>query len=218
MNALRLQMKPEQLPAQTCRTFHTSSVMWITHHRQSGCNRLRGSPGPKFRGLQERRRRDPDAHAGYSWDLGAAPNLQTQRLIQALRFCFYHISGHILMPQVYLSTFTKVFSSHLMPRVHEWSNDDKFRKITKQKCQWSKTDERPWDADPSLSPRLTQHLWLVQESQAQGTDNQTSQIAPNHNPFGVVGNGLTLRGVRLWVLKFSVSDEGTLMPLGILLP
>lgn len=116
------------------------------------------------------------------------------------------------------STFTKVFSSHLMPRVHEWSNDDKFRKITKQKCQWSKTDERPWDADPSLSPRLTQHLWLVQESQAQGTDNQTSQIAPNHNPFGVVGNGLTLRGVRLWVLKFSVSDEGTLMPLGILLP
>lgn len=213
-------MKPEQLPAQTCRTFHTSSVMWTTHHRQCGCNRLTGSPGPKFRGLQERRRRrDPDLHAGYSWDLGAAPNLQTQRSSFRLSdFAFTTFLGISSHHKSIFSTFTKVFSSHLMPRVHEWSNDDKSRKITKQKCQWSKTNERPWDADPSLSPRLTQHLWLVQESQAQGTDDQTSQIAPNHNPFGVVGNGLTLRGVRLWVLKSSVCDEGSLVPLAILLP
>lgn len=51
----------------------------------------------------------------------------------------------------------------------------------------------PWGAGPWLSPRLAWQLWLAQEPKAWGTNDQKSEITPDHNLYEVVGNWLNLR-------------------------
>ena len=98
-----------------------------------------------------------------------------ERCIQALSFCSHCVSGHILTPKSIFSTSTEVFSSHLMPRVHKWNNDDKFRKTTKQNYSWGQTNWRPLGCrslgslstydllrNPRLKGQITKNLRIPQ--------------------------------------------------------
>lgn len=155
--------------------------------------------------MEEKRRipENPDAHAGDTCDYSAAQVCRHRGVIQPVALiALPGISSHCRSS---FSTCTQVFSSHLVSRVYERNNEDKFRKMNRS-VDGAGPVKGSWGADPWLSPQEAPESW------AWGTNDQALWITTNHSPLWScrwLAKSEKTESLRAKV--FTVRDKGSLM-------